>query len=146
MAAEDSVKLFGADHEYTKLVVDLKGKDPDDAFSTVPYDKGFHFLYYLEKLVGIAKWDKFIPHYFTTWKEKSLDSYEFKATLLDFFASDKEAAKQLESVDWDSWFFSPGLPPKPDFDTSMVDKCYDLAAKWESKVRQPDPPFSNRET
>lgn len=37
--AEDSVKLFGPDHEYTKLVVDLKGKDPDDAFSTVPYDK-----------------------------------------------------------------------------------------------------------
>ncbi|CAG8956559.1 hypothetical protein HYFRA_00003948 [Hymenoscyphus fraxineus] len=132
-ALEDSVKLFGPDHEFTKLVVDLKGKDPDDAFSTVPYDKGFHFLYYLEKLVGIEKWDKFIPHYFTTWKEKSLDSYEFKATLLDFFASDKEAATKLESVDWDTWFFKPGLPPKPDFDTSMVDKCYALADKWESK-------------
>ncbi|KAH0259117.1 leukotriene A-4 hydrolase, partial [Aureobasidium melanogenum] len=29
-------------------------------------------------------------------------------------------------------FYKPGYPPKPDFDTSMVDVCYDLASKWES--------------
>lgn len=131
---EDSVKLYGADHEFTKLVLDLKGKDPDDAFSSIPYEKGFHLLYYLEKLVGISTFDKFIPHYFTKWSRKSLDSFEFKATLLDFFASDKEASEALACVDWDTWFYSPGLPPKPQFDTSMVDKCYALADKWESKV------------
>ncbi|KAK6607551.1 leukotriene a4 hydrolase [Botrytis cinerea] len=135
----DSVKLYGEDHEFTKLIVDLKGKDPDDAFSSVPYEKGFHFLYYLERLVGKPSWDKFIPHYFTTWKKKSLDSYDFKATLLDFFASDSAASKALESVDWDSWFYKPGLPPKPEFDTSLVDKCYALAKKWESKDYTPSP-------
>lgn len=31
--------LFGPDHEFTKLVIDLKGKDPDDAFSSIPYEK-----------------------------------------------------------------------------------------------------------
>ncbi|KAA8569126.1 hypothetical protein EYC84_000796 [Monilinia fructicola] len=138
-ALEDSVKLYGEDHEFTKLVVDLKGKDPDDAFSSVPYEKGFHFLYYLERLVGKSTWDKFIPHYFTTWKRKSLDSFEFKATLLDFFASDKAASQALESVDWDSWFYKPGLPPRPEFDTSLVDKCYDLAKKWESQDFTPSP-------
>lgn len=130
-ALEDSVALYGEDHEFTKLVPDLKGKDPDDAFSSVPYEKGFHFLYYLEKLVTKPAFDKFIPHYFGTWQKKSLDSYEFKATLLDFFASDKTASKALELVDWDAWFYKPGLPPKPDFDTSLVDKCYALADKWE---------------
>ena len=35
----DAVDKFGHDHEFTKLVVDLKGKDPDDAFSTIPYEK-----------------------------------------------------------------------------------------------------------
>jgi len=59
---EDSVDMYGKDHEFTKLIVDLKGKDPDDAFSQIPYEKGFTFLYYLEKLVGLEKWDKFIPH------------------------------------------------------------------------------------
>jgi leukotriene-A4 hydrolase len=86
-------------------------------------------LYSLEKLIGKEKWDKFIPHYFTTWKYKSLDSYDFKGTLLDFFASDAEASKKL---DWDAIFYTPGLPKKPDFDTSMVDECYALASKWHS--------------
>lgn len=37
-------------------------------------------------------------------------------------------------MDWDTWFYSPGLPPKPDFDTSLVDVCYDLAFKWENDL------------
>ncbi|KAK6584236.1 hypothetical protein PZA11_003966 [Diplocarpon coronariae] len=100
---------------------------------------GFHFLYYLEKLITKPSFDKFIPHYFKTWSCKSLDSYEFKTTLLDFFSSDKEASKALESVDWDTWFYAPGLPPKPTFDTSMVDGVYALAKKWESPSYVPSP-------
>ncbi|KAJ9630875.1 Leucyl aminopeptidase yscIV [Taxawa tesnikishii (nom. ined.)] len=130
-ALSDSINNYGEDHEFTKMVVDLKGKDPDDAFSSIPYEKGFVFLYHLEKLVGKEKWDKFIPHYFTTYKQKSLDSYDFKATLLDFFASDETASKQLNDLDWDAWFYKPGFPPKPDYDTSMADSCYALASKWE---------------
>lgn len=133
-ALEDSVKHYGEDHEFTKLVLDLKGKDPDDAFSSIPYEKGFHFLYYLEKLVTKPVFNKFIPHYFKTWSRKSLDSFEFKTTLLDFYASDKKTSKALEGVDWNTWFYAPGMPPKPEFDTSMVDKCYALSDKWESKV------------
>ncbi|KAI9832662.1 MAG: hypothetical protein M1819_004247 [Sarea resinae] len=131
-ALSDSIANFGEDHDFTKLIVDLKGKDPDDAFSSIPYEKGFTFLYYLEKLLGIEKWDRFIPHYFTTFKQKSLDSYDFKACLLDFFASDPSASKSLNELDWDTWFYKPGFPPKPNFDTSMVDVCYELADKWEN--------------
>ncbi|KAF2805560.1 leukotriene A-4 hydrolase [Mytilinidion resinicola] len=133
-ALQDSIELFGEDHEFTKLVVDLKGKDPDDAFSSIPYEKGFVFLYYLEKQVGKEKWDKFIPHYFTKYKFKSLDSFDFKATLLEFFESDKEAAKNLEEIDWDTWFYAPGYPPKPDFDQTMVKECFALADKWASST------------
>ncbi|KAL8657052.1 MAG: hypothetical protein Q9226_002293 [Calogaya cf. arnoldii] len=129
-ALTDSVNEFGDQHEFTQLVIDLKGKDPDDAFSSVPYEKGFHFLYHLEKLLGKEQWDTFIPHYFTKYKEKSLDSYDFKSTLLAFFEKDAAASKKLGEVDWDAWFYQPGLPPKPDFDTSMVDLCYALADEW----------------
>jgi len=131
-ALEDSIAQFGEDHNFTKLIPDLKGKDPDDAFSSVPYEKGFVFLYHFEKLLGTEKWDKFIPHYFTTFKQKSVDSYEFKATLLDFFANDVDAAKKLQNVDWDTWFYAPGFPPKPDFDTTLADQCYALADKWQA--------------
>ncbi|KAJ4363180.1 Leucyl aminopeptidase yscIV [Neocucurbitaria cava] len=131
-ALEQSIENFGKDHEYTKLVTDLKGGDPDDAFSSIPYEKGFHALYQFELLLGKEKWDSFIPHYFDTFKNKSLDSYDFKSCLIDFFAKDSEASKKLNDFDWDKLFYAPGYPPKPDFDQSMVTKCYELADKWHS--------------
>jgi leukotriene-A4 hydrolase len=130
-ALEDSIKQFGEDHEYTKLVVDLKGQDPDDAFSSIPYEKGFHALYAFELLIGKEKWDTFIPHYFETFKFKSIDSYDFKSCLIDFFANDSEASKKLADFDWDKLFYTPGLPPKPDLDQTLAKKCYELADKWE---------------
>jgi leukotriene-A4 hydrolase len=130
-ALTDSIDQFGEEYEFTKLIVDLKGKDPDDAFSSIPYEKGFNFLYYLEKLIGRETFDTFIPHYFSKWMGKSLDSYDFKVTLLEFFASDSVTAEKLATVDWDSWFYKPGLPPKPDFDISLVKPTYDLADRWE---------------
>jgi leukotriene-A4 hydrolase len=43
----------------------LKGVDPDDAFSSVPYEKGFNFLQYLTGLVGgFEVFEKFLYSYF----------------------------------------------------------------------------------
>jgi leukotriene-A4 hydrolase len=140
-ALQDSVERYGEDHPYTKLVVDLKGQDPDDAFSSIPYEKGFHALYAFELLLGKDKWDTFIPHYFETFKFKSIDSYDFKACLLDFFASDAEASKKLQDFDWDKLFYAPGYPAKPDFDDSMVKGCYELSDKWQARVQKGDKSF-----
>lgn len=46
------VDVFGPEHPYTHLVPELVGVDPDDAFSTVPYEKGSALLMYLEQLLG----------------------------------------------------------------------------------------------
>ena len=108
-------------------MVDLKGKDPDDAFSSVPYEKGFVFLYHLENLIGKAKFDGFITHYFSTFACKSLDSFEFKDCLLSFFPD--------LNVDWDAWFYKPGYPPRPNYDTSLADFVYTLADRWQSPER-----------
>jgi len=138
-ALEESIKSFGEDHEFTKLVINLQDKDPDDAFSSIPYEKGFHALYQLELLLGRETWDTFIPHYFDTFKFKSVDSHDFKACLIDFFARhDAAAHKKLIALDWDTLFYAPGFPPKPDFDQTLVQPCYALAAKWEALVTNPD--------
>lgn len=40
--------------------------DPDDAFSSVPYERGFNFLYFLEQLVGGPTFfEPFLTHYFS---------------------------------------------------------------------------------
>lgn len=43
---------FGLDNSYTALYPIFNGAEPDDAFSTVPYEKGYQFLVYLEALIG----------------------------------------------------------------------------------------------
>ncbi|KAI2640314.1 leukotriene A-4 hydrolase [Xylaria nigripes] len=137
----ESVALFGSDHEFTKLIINHKGVDPEDAFSSIPYEKGFHFLYYLDRLVGRENFDKFIPHYFKKWAGKSLDSFQFKQTFLDFFENygNDEIKQRIAQIPWEERFYQPGLPPKPEFNTSYVDSCLALAEKWKLDNYQPSP-------
>lgn len=46
------VNTFGANNPLTNLVPSLQDVDPDEAFSSVPYEKGFALLYHLEELLG----------------------------------------------------------------------------------------------
>lgn len=46
------MNTFGANNPLTNLVPSLQEVDPDDAFSSVPYEKGFALLYHLEELMG----------------------------------------------------------------------------------------------
>jgi leukotriene-A4 hydrolase len=61
-ALADSIERYGPEHKFTKLVIDLKDEDPDEAFSSIPYERGSLFLYFLEKQVGQEKWDRFMNH------------------------------------------------------------------------------------
>ncbi|KAG7196235.1 putative leukotriene A-4 hydrolase (LTA-4 hydrolase) (Leukotriene A(4) hydrolase) [Scheffersomyces spartinae] len=128
---ENSIKAMGESaNRFSTLVQDLKDQcDPDDAFSTVPYEKGFNLLLHIEQVLGgTAIFDAFIPHYFNKFKYKSLDTYQFMDTLYGFFDDKKDL---LDTIDWNTWLYKPGMPPiKPQFDTSLVDQCYALADKW----------------
>ncbi|CAK9436123.1 uncharacterized protein LODBEIA_P06810 [Lodderomyces beijingensis] len=127
---ENDLKSMGDNvDKYSTLVQNLKnGEDADDAFSTVPYEKGFNLLYLIEKTVGKAKFDEFIPQYFKHFRYKSLDTFQF----LDFlYAHFKEQKDALDTIDWKKWLYAPGMPPvDPKFDTSLADVCFDLASKW----------------
>ena len=119
---------FSPDHEFTKLVPNLIGVDPDDAFCRVPYEKGSTFLWYLEELVGgPSKFEPFLKSYFTTFAHKSLDTAQFR----DYFLTYYKDTAAVTSIDWATWLHSPGMPPyKPSLDTSMAAACWSLADKW----------------
>jgi leukotriene-A4 hydrolase len=136
---EDAVELFGKDHEYTKLIISHDNNvDPEDVYSQIAYEKGFHFVYYLERVVGRENFDKFIPHYFEKWSGKSLDSFEFRDTYVDFFSTFGDDIKQkVAKIDWEAKLYTPGLPEKPEFDTSLADQCFDLAKKWKDSSFEP---------
>lgn len=99
--------------------------DPDDAFSSVPYEKGFNLLYSLERLVGIAAFAKFTKAYFNEFKFDVISSQAFREFFDDFF--NNHYANQF---DWETWLHKPGMPEKPDFDRTLSAACENLADSW----------------
>ena len=103
-----SVATFGAEHPYTKLVPDLRGVDPDDSFSRVPYEKGFYFLYYLQGVVGGP--DAFAPFasaYLSRFGASTATTEQFRAAFEEFFAG----CEAVREVDWATWLYAPGADP-----------------------------------
>lgn len=60
--------------EYRSLLVDLKGRDPDEAFNNVPYTKGQLFLMQLEEKFGRENFDTFLKGYFKKFAFQTMDS------------------------------------------------------------------------
>lgn len=44
---QDAIKSYGPDSSFGSLYPIHNGKSPDESFSTIPYEKGYQFLYYL---------------------------------------------------------------------------------------------------
>ena len=125
---EDVNQNLGPDNPFTALVTNLTGVHPDEAFSSVPYEKGSAFLWYLEETLGGADvFEPFLRSYIDHFAYKSLDTEDFKSYLLDYFPESSAVA----SIDWETWLYSPGLPDKPNFNTSLAVQSRDLAAQWQ---------------
>lgn len=48
-----TVERFHDNLEFTKLKPCMQGVDPDDVYSEIPYEKGFQFLWRIERQVLI---------------------------------------------------------------------------------------------
>ncbi|KAK6455637.1 leukotriene A-4 hydrolase 1 [Scheffersomyces xylosifermentans] len=120
---------------FTSLVWDLENADPDDAFSRIPYEKGFNFLFHIEtRLGGVEVFDPFIKYYFKKFRYQSLDSAQFIEALYDFYTP-LGKADILDKIDLDTWLFQPGLPEYPNFDTTLADQVYSYVDKWVDFVK-----------
>ena len=106
-------EMLGMEARDQILHVDLKGRDPDDGFTGVPYEKGALFLRHLEETVGREKFDKFVREYF--------DSHAFQSitteTFVDYLNKNLIAQNpQISMVDVSEWIEKSGLPknaPQP---------------------------------
>ncbi|PAV85463.1 hypothetical protein WR25_07007 [Diploscapter pachys] len=89
--------VFGPHHEFTKLIPKLEG-DPEDAFSSVPYEKGSALLFTIESVVGDKeRFEEFLKKYIAKYAYKSICTDTWKAELYDFF-KDKEASYTRFSI------------------------------------------------
>ncbi|XP_067347214.1 leukotriene A-4 hydrolase isoform X2 [Channa argus] len=133
---QDSVNTFGANNPLTNLVPSLQDVDPDDAFSSVPYEKGFALLYHLEELMGGPEvFMGFVKSYIQLFAYSSVTTEEWKNYLFTYF---KDKVDVLNKVDWNAWMFTPGMPPvKPHWVTSVPHQAkeQDLSSFKESDVK-----------
>jgi len=63
------------------LQPDLKGRDPDDAYSVVPYEQGALFLSFLEAKFGRGTFDQFLRRWFDEHAFQSVSTDQFLAFL-----------------------------------------------------------------
>jgi leukotriene A-4 hydrolase/aminopeptidase len=99
------------------LAIDLRGRDPDDVFSNIPYEKGALFLKEIEIKIGRENFDKFLLEYFEAFAFKSITTDDFinylDKTLLASYP------EKLDRARIQQWIFAPGLPqgaPVPESD------------------------------
>jgi len=126
---------YGLDHEFSSLHPTLKGRGPDESFSTVPYEKGFQFLTYLESLIGEDNFQEMLRGYILANQQKSVVFHTFRAHWEDYVATKYESAADvnriLKQVHWERWVYEPGLPPVTlDFSTNKSDEARALADKY----------------
>lgn len=126
----DTVALFGTAHNFTRLCPCLTNVDPDDSFSDIPYEKGFHLLRYLETVVGgNDAFAPFIKAYVKEFAYKTLDSEDFKAFFMSYFSN----VNGIHDIDWNLWFNGTGMPPVENkFDESLAKEAVALKDKWVS--------------
>jgi leukotriene-A4 hydrolase len=99
------------------LHIDLSGRDPDDGFNDVPYEKGALFLRHLEETWGRERFDPFLRGYFDHFAFQSITTADF-AEYLEKNLLDKDPMLATK-VPLDQWLYQPGLPsnaPKPQSD------------------------------
>ncbi len=92
-----------------RLVLDLKGRDPDDGMTQVPYVKGALLLRWLEEKHGRERWDAWLRGYFERYAFQSI-------TTADFLA---ELERGFPGEDVRDWLYEPGLPkgaPRPHYE------------------------------
>jgi len=127
---EESLERFRDRPELTLLRTRLDGVDPDDAFSSIPYEKGARLVAALERAVGEPAFHGFLQAYMRRFRFSSITTEQFCAFTEEQFPG------LLARVDAEAWLHQPGLPADaPDFRSPRLDRITGLAAAFGQGAR-----------
>jgi len=107
---EVALERFKGRPELTRLRNDLRGIDPDEAYSSVPYEKGSLLVRKLEEAAGRPAWDRFLREYLAAFRFQSIATQDFLDFLEARLPGLAARAGALQMID------GPGLPadaPRP---------------------------------
>lgn len=106
---QNVIKLVGGmESADTRLHIDLKGRDPDEGQTELPYQKGATFLRTIEAAVGRERLDAYLRDYFDRFAFQPQTSAGFLQDLrANLIKGDAALEKQLGL---DEWVYGIGLP------------------------------------
>jgi len=113
------------------LHINLKGRDPDDGATTVPYEKGYLFLLSLEKLFSRDVFDNYLRAHFDHFGFQSITT----DTAIDYMKSTlfEQNSKAAKQVPLDEWLNKPGIPASaPRVRSLLLNKVDAIAKSWPS--------------
>ena len=108
------------------LHINLKGRDPDEGVTRIPYEKGALFLEALAREVGREKLRQFLAGYFDHFAFRSITTAEFEAYLKMTLFPGMEVPLNLQA-----WLHEPGLPTNvPRFESPRFEMITKTAQDW----------------
>lgn len=90
------------------LAIDLRGRDADDVFTNIPYEKGALMLREWEQKLGREAFDQFLLQYFKHFEFQSITTEEFMSYVQDTLL--KQYPDKLSEARIKQWIFEPGIP------------------------------------
>jgi hypothetical protein len=93
----------------TRLHLELRGRNPDDAVNDIAYEKGAAFMRTVEANVGRARFDAWLKGWFDRHAFQPVTSAMFLADVRqNLVKGDQRLEKKLML---DRWVYQPGIPP-----------------------------------
>ncbi|KAI3852081.1 hypothetical protein MKW98_020080 [Papaver atlanticum] len=121
----EAIEKFKDNLEFTKLKNKQEGVDPDDIYSEVPYEKGFQFLWRIERQIGRPAFDEFLKKYISAFKFQSIDT----ETFLNFLKANIPGIEN--EIDLVLWTEGTGLPSDAyETESSIYTKLVSLAKEF----------------
>lgn len=90
------------------LAIDLRGRNPEDVFSAVPYEKGRLFLVFLASRFGQSRFDDFLHAYFDHFAFQSISTEQFLGFLQENLLDKHPGIVSSEEIR--AWVFGAGVP------------------------------------
>jgi leukotriene-A4 hydrolase len=90
------------------LAIDLRGRNPEDVFSAVPYEKGRLFLVFLASRFGQSRFDEFLRAYFDHFAFQSIATEQFLGYLQENLLDKHPGIVSSEEIR--AWVFGAGIP------------------------------------
>ncbi|HET9335736.1 MAG TPA: M1 family metallopeptidase [Sphingomicrobium sp.] len=105
---KEIAEIGGPNHPDTRLHIDLKGRNPDEGSTDIPYEKGAAFLRTIESIVGRERFDQWLKGWFERHRFQPVTTSIFLADIREHLVSGDAALEQ--KLQLDRWVNEPGIP------------------------------------